>query len=329
MIEDAEGTNNREYAPLAVIGTILIAAVLLALFLSQGGERPLKPFRPTLTPGSLSQNSQAILVTFDELNANPHAFRNQRIRISGDLSPQPKPDCRDYKGPLIRWALINDNLQMNGQGYESVIKLVPAGTAMTVEGIWRFFEGSVGCGKGAAPGVVWYLQVEQIVQPNPLPNYGPIEDINTPDPLATDTPETITTTPAADGTAVPSPTGTTATPTGTATPRLLLTPTALPDVTITPDEDGLSPTPISGRATPTPTDSGDTRTPPTATTTSLWPTSTSTIQVTRGTAVATPPPLVTGTPGPTATPGPSPTSNGYPAPSPTFTPESGSYPGPS
>ena len=83
MIETIEETTERrEISPLAVTGAVLVIFLLLALLLIQGGKRPLKPIRPSVTPVELSQNSQAILVTFDELNANPYAFHNQRIRIT-------------------------------------------------------------------------------------------------------------------------------------------------------------------------------------------------------------------------------------------------------
>ena len=92
-----ETTEQRQISPLAITGAVLVILLLLALLLTRSGERPLKPIRPSATPGELSQNSQAILVTFDELNANPYAFHNQRIRITGSYTPQPKPDCTDYQ----------------------------------------------------------------------------------------------------------------------------------------------------------------------------------------------------------------------------------------
>ncbi|MCZ7669586.1 MAG: hypothetical protein M5U34_21625 [Chloroflexi bacterium] len=54
-------------------------------------------------------------------------------------------------------------------GHEELVKRLPDGLTLTVEGVWRQYDGPLGCGKGPAAGVTWYLQVERIVSPNPLP----------------------------------------------------------------------------------------------------------------------------------------------------------------
>lgn len=298
-----ETTERRPISPLAITGGALLVLLVLALLLTRGGERPLKPIRPSATPAELNQNSQAILVTFDELNANPYAFQNQRIRITGSYTPQPKPDCTDFKGLLIRWALINNNLQLNGYGFEEVLKLVPSDTTLTVEGIWRLYEGLSGCGKGTPQALIWYLQVERIVQPNPLFGLGPVPEGNSPAPIGTPRPDGTDPTPTAeDGTAVFTPTmspTTTTTPTATPTPLMTPSPTA---------------TLLSGESTPTPSNLFITNTPvsganPTATGTAPTTTNTPPPLTTPGTAVPTIPSLGTSTPGPSPTPG-----SGYPGP---------------
>lgn len=313
-----ETTEQRQILPLAIIGGVLVILLVLALLLTRGGERPLKPTRPSATPVELNQNSQAILVTFDELNANPYAFHNQRIRITGSYTPQPKPDCTQYKGLLIRWALINDNLQLNGYGFEEVLKLVPSGTTLTVEGIWRLYEGAVGCGKGAPQTLIWYLQVERIVQPNPLPGFGPLPDGDTPAPVGTQPPDGTEPTPTEEeGTAVSTPTPTpTPTTTTTTTPTTEMTPSMTPSLTATL---------LFGEMTPTPSDSFMTNTPdpgasPTVMGTSPATTNTPPPLTTPGTAVPTSPSLGTSTPGPSPTPG-----SGYPGPG-TPTPTVEPYP---
>ncbi len=299
-----ETTERRQISPLAITGGALVILLLLALLLTQGGTRPLKPDRPSATPGELNQNSQAILVTFDELNANPYAFHNQRIRITGSYTPQPKPDCTQYKGLLIRWALINDNLQLNGYGFEEVLKLVPSGTTLTVEGIWRLYEGSVGCGKGAPQTLIWYLQVDRIVQPNPLPGFGPAPDDSILSPGETPPLEEFEPTPTAEaGTAVPTPT---TIPTMTATPPVEITPiTPTPSATFTLPPSEMTPTPSDSFITNTPDPSAS----PTTGGTRPATTNTPPPQTTPGTAVPTIPSLGTSTPGPSPTPG-----SGYPGP---------------
>jgi hypothetical protein len=313
-----ETTERRQISPLAITGGVLVILLLLALLLTRGGTRPLKPTRPSATPVELNQNSQAILVTFDELNTNPYAFHNQRIRITGSYTPQPKPDCTNYKGLLIRWALISENLQLNGYGFEDVLKLVPEGTTLTVEGIWRLYDGISGCGKGSPQALIWYLQVDRIVQPNPLPGFGSAPDDSILLPGETPFPEGAEPTPTAeDGTAVISPTPS-ATPTMTPTPTIVITPSMTPSSTAT-----LFP----GEMTPTPSNSFPTNTPapgasPTTVETSPTTTNTPPPLTTPGTAVPTLPSLGTSTPGPSPTPG-----SGYPGPgTPTSTPTVEPYP---
>ncbi len=312
-----ETTERRQISPLAITGGVLVILLLLALLLTRGGTRPLKPDRPSATPVELNQNSQAILVTFDELNANPYAFHNQRIRITGSYTPQPKPDCTNYKGLLIRWALISENLQLNGYGFEDVLKLVPESTTLTVEGIWRLYDGISGCGKGSPQTSIWYLQVERIVQPNPLPGFGSTPDDNNLPPGETPSPEGAEPTPTAeDGTAVPTAT---TTPTMTTTPPVEITPlTPTPSATFTLPPSEMTPTPSDSLPTNTP----DPGASPTVRGTSPATTNTPPPLTTPGTAVPTIPGLSTSTPGPSPTPG-----SGYPGPGTiTPTPTVGSYP---
>lgn len=303
--------------PWGAVTVILAGLLIVGWLITRTTTRPLKPLRLTVTPSALEHSGQPVIVTFDELNADPNAFRNQNIRITGAYTPQEKPDCFNYSGPVILWALISSDLQLNAQGFESILALVPDGTTLTVEGVWQLFEGPVGCGKGPAPAQVWYLQVERIVQPNPLPNFGDAPPKNTPDPEATAVPEpdelTPTPEPGATAVALPSPTpleeDVTPTPTLPASATIPAFATATP--TATPiDEDGrFTATPtqnarataaatptidLSATATPTP-DGAPTNTP-----------------------IATPLPLVTATPGPSPTPG----EDGYPGPA-SPTPSSG------
>lgn len=307
-----EPIEGRPISPLIITGIAAVILLLLVLALTREGQRPLKPLRPTPTPAELTLSSQAILVTFDELNANPYAFQGQRIRVTGDYTPQPAPDCPDYKGLRIRWALINNNLQLNGRGFEDVLALVPEGTTLTVEGIWQLYEGTVGCGKGAPQRLIWYLQAERIVQPNPLPNFGPTpQEEAGPSPIeGTPTPPT--------GAPTATPTAT-LTPTATTTETPVETPTMPVSATITLLTETPTVTLISGTVTQTPVGMATTATS-TPESTNPAATNTPPPQTTPGTAVPTVPSLPTSTPGPSPTPG-----SGYPGPG-TATPTVSSYP---
>ena len=113
-------------------------------------------------------SGQAQLVTFSELQADPESFQNRLVRVSGSLLKLPPPGCLPYSGPGIEWALIAEELRLDAIGFERVISLLTNGLPMTVDGFFRLYEGPLGCGKGAPDGSAWYLEVIQIVQPNPL-----------------------------------------------------------------------------------------------------------------------------------------------------------------
>jgi hypothetical protein len=261
-------------------------ALIILMLAGCQTQQSLKPIRPTPTPGGGPVSGLATLVTFSELESDPFHYRNQVIRVSGDYVRLSPPACRYERGPRLRWALVAEGFRMDAIGFEPILRLAPEGLPLTVEGLWRRYEGRLGCGKGAPVGVAWYLEVQQIVHPNPLPHFDGVAPA--PPPLPPDSPQPPVTPeptpPAETATATSSPAVTTPTATPSATPTLAAPPPGLPTATVPP-----LPSPTM---TPTPT--------PTATPT-----------VTDG--VATPPPLV-GTP--TATP----ETPGYPGPPPGITP---------
>lgn len=277
---------------LAGVVTLVVSSILL-VSITRGNHRPLKPIRPTATPADTHFDGEAVLVTFDELNNNPDTFRNRRIRVSGNYTPLTPPTCVPHNGPVVRWALVSDNLQLDALGFESVVRMVPADIPFVVEGIWRMYQGPLGCGKEPPSGEAWYLEVTQILQPNPLVNAqnefvggrpgepeiaASARDSNgqpglptpTPTPEETATTATITTTPPASPS--PSVTPTTA---GSVTASPSATPTVTQaGVTPPPTPDGTAPG-VTATLTPTPTGTavpGATEPPPaTPTTTNGYP----------------------------------------------------------
>lgn len=298
-----EATRSRRQQVIVVLalagGLSLLLLIVALLFWPDG--RALRPFRPAPTSVDFIIDGQPLLVTFTELSDNAAQYHNQRIRVTGEYLPLTPPTCDLYNGPVLYWALVSEGLQLNAKGFEAPLALLAPGSTMTVEGIWRLYTGPVGCGKGPETDNVWYLQVERIIQPNPLvsgtqdPRAYLLNGVSTP-PFPTIGPSRTrvavgSTAPPAATSATPTATGTAVTPVGSVVPTL----------TGTPD----------GTATATPTRfirSTPTGTPP--------PTSS-----TPGT------PTPAGTPGPTATSGPAPTSppnpypgGGNPTPMPTNTP---------
>jgi hypothetical protein len=298
--------------PLLTVAAVVLVVVGLAfLVLSLGGsnDRPLYPILPTFTPLAGTAAFAPQEIGFAELNADPAAFQDHRLQMTGAYTPIEAPECLDYNGPSIRWSLVAEELQLNAIGFEPLLPLVEEGTEMTVTGIWRAYQGPVGCGKEPPDGTVWYLEVDRILAPNPLfGSAGPLltviagtSDPLTPDLLGSETPAVATATPAET---------ILVTPTATLQEQPVLIPTGTPTPSLTP----LPVTPLVPPGTPS-----ETGTPGgTATTT--------------GTPGPSPTPTVTASPEGSTTPGlptNTPSGTGYPAqgtPTPTSTTTGNSYP---
>lgn len=314
----------RYVVPVAVgLCIILLILCLAAAFSGRNDGRGLKPFRPSRTPLDNGVSGEVMVVSFTELNNSPESFQNQRIRVTGDKVTIVPQGCRLYTGPVFNWGLIAEDLQLYALGYEEVIKRLSDGLTMTVEGVWRQYNGPLGCGKEPADGTAWYLQVERIVSPNPLPlvDGTPFATIQVPlgtrveldiTPFMTQIPGTGVTRQPGIG-ITPLPTDSTSPPDGTALPpaTLTLVPTSTLDQTRTTN------TPFPGL---TPSSTPD----PVATATDTIPG--------EGTATTTATVTNTPTPGPTVpgliTQTPEPTKPGYPGPGPsTVEPSATPYPG--
>ena len=148
---------------LLLVGVVLVVAALV-----NRNTRPLYPNLPTFTPQAGTREGEPAVLTFTELNADPDAYRDRRIQVAGDFASVAPPACVPYTGPDIRWSLVAEELQLNAAGFENVLRLLEEGTPMTVTGIWRLYRGPVGCGKEPPDANVWYLAVDQILEPNPL-----------------------------------------------------------------------------------------------------------------------------------------------------------------
>lgn len=275
-----------------VAGLLLLLLLWLVVVLS--GSRSLKVWPDTAVLPQMTLNGQPLLVDFDALNDNPAEYANKRIRVSGNYLRLEQPDCPLFSGPRIRWGLVAEELQLNARGFESIVlPIVPADMQMTLEGIWRRYPGPVGCGKEPPRGL-WYLEVERIVQPNPL-----VAGTATPRGLLSITPPPFPTiTPTEIGTLVPA--------TDTPSPDVTIVSTVVVSTPVgTPT---LGATAVSGTLTATSTATA-TSGPGTPTATAGTPTSTATPTPSgtpgSGTVVPTPTSasLVTATPG-----------DGYPVP---------------
>jgi len=312
-MQNKESKRSLIYGFTAAFGILALLLLLLLFFLSRQ-ERNLKFWRPE-NATIIADGGEAIEVDFPALNSDPAHYQNQFIRVSGDYQRPPLLNCADPVGPTPRWSLINEDLSLEAIRFEGVLRLVPDGTAMVVEGIWRRYDGPLGCNKGNRA-VTWYLETIRIISPNPLTNvdgtavYPNNSDDTT--PIATSTSMQLgTALPNATVTPTPSPTGDATTPTlaaGTPTasstvPPIGMTETAVATTTGTPSSTPTSTGQPTGTSTVTPTWI-PTETVEGAPTSTLIPTNTSV-------------PIITSTPAP---PGPTSTPGGYPVPPPTVVP---------
>lgn len=149
---------------LKAAGTLILLLLLLGC---SGREGLLWPSSPSPTPiGTVLP--PPIPVNFETLNADPLVFRNKMIRVDGIYRAADRISCQPYKGPEIDWHLIADGFEMNITGQRQVVELAPELASLTVDGVWRLYQGPVGCGKEPERDFVWYLETVRIVEPNPF-----------------------------------------------------------------------------------------------------------------------------------------------------------------
>jgi hypothetical protein len=254
---------------------LILASLALAGCLARRGE--LKPLNPAAGAAAVIVG-QPQLVTFSELEADPERYRDTLLRISGVFYHLPPLECFPANGARAEWALVDSGLRLDAVGLESLVHLSAEGIDFTVDGIFRLYEGPVGCGKEPPAATSWYLQALQIIQPNPLirserpPGYEVVIVVPTipapiPIPYVTPAPG-VTRTPVLPPTVAAQPTipgaATIAagTPTVTASPTRVTTPAGSPTAAGTPSP-GPSPTPEpTNGASPTPTTGGGGYPPP-------------------------------------------------------------------
>lgn len=223
----------------------------------------------TITPSpaaAILRANQAIAPSLLTLARNPAAFEDQDLVLAGTYRPLPLPVCAQetHQSPAT-WALRDGEIEIPVSGFDSALReLASPGLPLEVEGRWQRWEGPVGCGRRAPSQLVWYLQLTNILSPNPLSaslpfTPEPIEPAVTTTPpdsiaggVATASPLEETTSnaqPPADGaqTVTPRSSGT-PTPTASATSGAGVVPTGSVTVTPTPS--------VSGSGTPTTTPSG-------------------------------------------------------------------------
>ncbi|HFC13035.1 MAG TPA: hypothetical protein ENJ56_09355 [Anaerolineae bacterium] len=154
----------------------ILFTLILFLFLTgctQQKSRPLKPVRVLPQPATGVVLNEVTETTFAQLASTPDAFVDRLIRVTGAYLPFSAPiSCPNNqlpKGIVPQWGMIADELQMNAIGFERIVPLLAEGETLVVDGVWHKYVGPVGCGKEPQEKqVVYYLEVVQILQPNPI-----------------------------------------------------------------------------------------------------------------------------------------------------------------
>ncbi len=166
--EKNRGISRKAILLIAIPVILLVIIILIWFALRQdGGSQLMPPLpEPTEVDGQMAVLQEP--VTFSDLNADPIAYLNKVIVVSGDYLTLERENCLNYTGPDFGWSLTAENLQLDVLGYERIIDLVSDNTPMTIQGTWRLYQGPLGCGKGPPDGNAWYLEVKKILQPNPL-----------------------------------------------------------------------------------------------------------------------------------------------------------------
>lgn len=239
--------------------TLLLLTTAVFLLSACAPETTLTPtpFLPTTTVTPNIGAASPLTVPLTDLVENPAAYEGARLQLNGRYRQLPLLVCEavTYRSPAT-WGLSDGTLLAQMGGFDRELRqLLPEELTMSVTGIWRRWNGPIGCGKTAVTKDIWYLDVREILSPSPLalvtltPSGEEVAEVPTPTlEIVTVTPDfsddeepTPEVTPI-----VPTPTtfivGATATvadtsPTATASPEEG-TQTPTPEVTSTPETGG-------------------------------------------------------------------------------------------
>lgn len=177
---------------------------------SPSDPNPIFSWIPNGTP--LPLVNEPATATVSDLASNPANYAGQILQLTGQFQPLTPQICSDVtrRSPAT-WLLSEaENKIFVGGVSEQLISVAPSGLTVTVEGRWWLWRGAVGCGKNAPVAEIWYLDVRQVLFPNPItqatltPNgiaaastpsetVAPIADLPSPTGEITHTPESIAT----------------------------------------------------------------------------------------------------------------------------------------
>ena len=124
---------------------------------------------PSLLPANLGEGAPAE-TTIAALLANPSAFENRLLQVEGLFQSSPGFNCADKRfGAPASWALADGQESIAAGGLESLAAALPDGQiTLVVEGAWRSWPLPANCRQEGDPGELYYLDVVQVISPNPI-----------------------------------------------------------------------------------------------------------------------------------------------------------------
>jgi hypothetical protein len=117
----------------------------------------------------------AQVVSPAELAAEPQSYLDELLQVTGQYRRGPVVICDGLtRFSPAEWVLTGEQGEesvptLAVSGFENLVQpLLPVGMTVTVEGVWRYWRGPVGCGKEAPVEEVWYLELTEIISPSPI-----------------------------------------------------------------------------------------------------------------------------------------------------------------
>ncbi len=150
---------------------IVVCLFLAAACSSSNGElRGATPVGLNLPVANPLIDVEAETVTIEELAESPEEFDGMLLQVSGTYFSRPVVVCstRPQLSPA-RWALSDGEVRIPASGLDARLEELPSGQIeLTVFGRLLRWQGPVGCGRQAEVTEVWYLEVVEVISPNPI-----------------------------------------------------------------------------------------------------------------------------------------------------------------
>lgn len=233
--------------------------VLLLLIVVGCRQEEITP-EAVVNPTFVGRAFQVQEVSLLTLLRNKSRLQGTQVRVAGQYKALPVQVCAtEVRRSPATWSLTDEGSEVLAGGFDDPLReLAGRGVELTVQGRWMRWEGPVGCGRRTLSQEIWYLDVSEIISPNPLFVTGPLEEdvSGTPavsPPEGTDVAGIIT-----GGTPVAGLTAPSGLTPGAGGPGTLI-PTATPRLTVTASPTGPTTTPspslpaTGGTVTLTPT----------------------------------------------------------------------------